>query len=840
MEVPGIVPATINCHACDQAIDLTGHVGFEHIECPHCSAVLIVPVQFGNFLLVSTLGIGGMGTVYKALALSLNRFLALKILRKKLATSPEFIENFAREARAAAAVNHPNIAQVYSFGEQDGQFYLAMELLERGSLDDRLARLGKIAEADVLDIAVQIAQGLRAAAQRQLLHRDIKPGNVLFNDENMPKLVDFGLARPPTAHDKCGAAEPIWGTPYYVAPEKLFGQPEDVRSDIYSLGATLFHALAGRPPFEAKTAEGVVAKHATTPAHSLKTYVPTVHEDTLRVISRMLAKNPAERQASYDELIHDLHQAQQALKRADHGTVVTTTGERIPILSIISTLALLVLTFAVVTIVWFNREKWFGIVSEKLPTPSIVVTTVAPPIVKVVTAVVPPVVNVATAAPSSEIDFAADEKWTKLWATGNRRLNNNNFTEALTNYEDALLELRSHPAHQRWLYFFEAVTLVAADRAGEVRPLLLEKAHNPPPPVEMPKTPVMHNFGGALVGVLLDEIPPADAAAATNTLPKWAAALTTLTLGLKHLEAGEFAPAAAQFQQYATAKPQSFQRWAYQLQPLAENLAQQCEAAAGTFAKITTLEKAGQLTDALALASNPVARVRFAVFKTQLQERTDRLQKAIEDRKTQAETEQHQREEQERQRAAAEVQKSQELDTLLAPFWKNYDFKNALAKCDEYKTQLQTAAAKQAVARRSLLIGLLMEFKTQLSKDFPRRPFDSAELLTRNYAKVSGRLSGATDTQLVFSNPYGELVTSWNDLPPTTWIKLGEFYANNFAAVEKPELRARRYLQLAAFCKQYAPDHAEAFSRQAVQLLPTLQTDVDQLFPAPEPAAAAR
>ncbi|MCS7048753.1 MAG: serine/threonine protein kinase, partial [Verrucomicrobiae bacterium] len=317
-------------------------------------------MQFGNFLLLNPLGVGGLGTVYKAVDLALGRSLALKILRKKFATQPEFIESFFREARAAAAVTHPNIAQVYSFGEHDGQYYLAMELLERGSLDDRISTLGKLPEKDVLEIGRQIAAGLRAAHLRGLLHRDIKPGNILFGEDNIPKLVDFGLARAQhEAHLDAGG--PIWGTPYYIAPEKLRGQPEDHRSDMYSLGATLYHALAGRPPFDAETASKVVTKHATQPAQSLRTYVPTVQNATVHLIGRMLSKNPAERHATYDELLHDFEEAIAAVKYAEQNRVVAApTGEQISLRSVIATAVLVVIGMAVLVWVFIHRERFFG------------------------------------------------------------------------------------------------------------------------------------------------------------------------------------------------------------------------------------------------------------------------------------------------------------------------------------------------------------------------------------------------------------------------------------------------------------------------------------------------
>jgi eukaryotic-like serine/threonine-protein kinase len=323
MDAPGKVPETINCHQCNAPIDLAGLQAFTHVECGRCGALSVVPLKFGNFLLLNPLGIGGMGTVYKAIDLSLKRFLAVKILRKQLAADPRFVDSFAQEARAAAAVNHPTVAQVYSFGAHDGQYYLAMELLERGSLDDRMTRLGKLPESEVLEIGRQIAGGLRAAHLRGLLHRDIKPGNILFNNEGSPKLVDFGLARgqPEAAAEADHPSGMVWGTPYYIAPEKLRGQSEDFRSDMYSLGASLFHALAGRPPFESESTN-VTSSKQTNPSEVLQTSAQDVQEFTAQVIGRMLAKNLADRYDSYDALIYDLAEAERRLRRGSAAPTV--------------------------------------------------------------------------------------------------------------------------------------------------------------------------------------------------------------------------------------------------------------------------------------------------------------------------------------------------------------------------------------------------------------------------------------------------------------------------------------------------------------------------------------
>lgn len=340
MDAPGNVPDSINCHSCGAIVDLTGQTGFTHVECNRCGALSVVPLRFGDFLLLNTIGIGSTGAVYKAIDLPLNRYLALKILRKKLSEAPEFVASFSHEARSAASVNHPNAAQVYSFGELDNQYYLAMELCDRGSVDDRITKLGKLPEPEVLSIGRQIASALRAAWQRGLLHRDVKPGNILFNEDGVPKIVDFGLASDHGKNAEGGqeeASEQIWGTPYYIAPEKLRGKSEDVRSDIYSLGATLFHALAGRPPFDTATAVEVTGRHTPQPRSSLAAHVPTVHEPTVRVIARMLAMDPAERYSTYDEVIQDLTAAQESLKMTPTiNSIVASKGGRLSIWSFLS------------------------------------------------------------------------------------------------------------------------------------------------------------------------------------------------------------------------------------------------------------------------------------------------------------------------------------------------------------------------------------------------------------------------------------------------------------------------------------------------------------------------
>jgi serine/threonine protein kinase len=270
-----------------------------------------VRTRFDHYELLEFIASGGMGTVYKARDLNLNRILALKLLRKEFSSDAEYIEKLETEAKITASVTHPNVVEVFSFGSDQGVYYIAMELVDKGSLDDLMTLQQRIAEAQVLQIGSQVAQGLRAAYQAGLIHRDVKPGNILFADAHTAKIVDFGLAMPLEQAQE--GEEDIWGTPYYVAPEKLNHEPEDFRSDIYSLGGTLFHALAGRPPFEAENASLVALKHLKSQVVSLQAFAPDISSPTAYVINRTLAKNPDDRYQSYDELIEHLEYARAQL-----------------------------------------------------------------------------------------------------------------------------------------------------------------------------------------------------------------------------------------------------------------------------------------------------------------------------------------------------------------------------------------------------------------------------------------------------------------------------------------------------------------------------------------------
>lgn len=267
--------------------------------CKKCGMSIMMPMQLRQFELRSKIASGGHGKVYRAFDNVLQRLVAIKLMRRELENDPEALESFYREARACASLNHTNIIHIYSFDELDGQRYLVMELADRGSLDTRIEKQHRLSELEVLDIGIKVASALDMALKHNLLHRDIKPGNILFNADNEPKLVDFGLARSPDAEPESLAVTE--GTPYYVAPEKIKRERETALSDMYSLGCTLYHALTGHVPFEAPTVEELVAAHVHTPVTPPNLVVPEISGPTNDALMKVLAKNPADRFLSYDE-----------------------------------------------------------------------------------------------------------------------------------------------------------------------------------------------------------------------------------------------------------------------------------------------------------------------------------------------------------------------------------------------------------------------------------------------------------------------------------------------------------------------------------------------------------
>ncbi|MDX1962038.1 MAG: protein kinase [Pirellulales bacterium] len=266
--------------------------------------------RLGDYHILRRLGRGAMAEVYLAEQSSLGRQIALKILKRDLAADQSYVKRFQNEARAAAALVHANIVQIYEVGCQEGLHYIAQEYVPGLNLREYLLRRGVPELPVALAIFRQTCASLTKAADQGIVHRDIKPENILLSPQGDVKVADFGLARIVTG-DQAAALNltqigVTMGTPLYMSPEQVEGRALDPRSDIYSLGVTMFHLLTGNPPFRGENALSVAVQHLKTPPERLETIRPDLPVGLCRIIHKMLAKNPDERYQSPRGVLLDL------------------------------------------------------------------------------------------------------------------------------------------------------------------------------------------------------------------------------------------------------------------------------------------------------------------------------------------------------------------------------------------------------------------------------------------------------------------------------------------------------------------------------------------------------
>jgi len=260
--------------------------------------------------ILSKLGQGGMGAVFKARQLSLDREVALKVLSPSLAKDRTYVARFLREARAVAKLNHKHIIQGIDVGESGGHYYFAMEFVDGPTLQEVIRSKGPVPEERALKIVGEVAQALSHAHKHKLIHRDVKPDNIMINSKGDAKLCDLGLAKFQASGTSAASREGeglVFGTPHYISPEQAKGESTvDIRSDIYSLGATLFHALTGQTPFPGGRSAAVMAKHVTEPVRDPRDVNPGISEGAARLVLKMMAKRPEDRHPDPSSLLEDI------------------------------------------------------------------------------------------------------------------------------------------------------------------------------------------------------------------------------------------------------------------------------------------------------------------------------------------------------------------------------------------------------------------------------------------------------------------------------------------------------------------------------------------------------
>jgi serine/threonine-protein kinase len=289
-----------------------------------------LPERIGPYRVLDLLGTGGMGRVHRALDEALDREVALKTLLPALAADSEFVARFTREARAAASLNHPNITQIYATGQEGPTPWFSMELIRGCSLEAMARDLGAIEPYEAASYIRQAAAGLRHAAQKGLIHRDIKPSNLMLTTDGVVKITDFGLAKAAQADTRLTATGEVLGSPGYISPEQAQGQPIDLRSDIYSLGATFYHLITGRLPFQAPTAVAMIMKHMNEPLKSPRAVNAAIPFPIASIVQKMMAKRPGERFQDYDALVRDLDRALSETQAMPAGDPAGAAARRRP------------------------------------------------------------------------------------------------------------------------------------------------------------------------------------------------------------------------------------------------------------------------------------------------------------------------------------------------------------------------------------------------------------------------------------------------------------------------------------------------------------------------------
>jgi hypothetical protein len=718
------------CSTCGALLDVSGEEPFALMHCPTCGAAIRVRRRFDHFVIQEELGAGGMGTVYRALDTNLNRLVALKLLQREHSGNPEFIAQFKKEAAITASINHPHVVKVYSTGRDHGLVYIAMELVDKGSLESLMNAQGRVAELQLLTIGIQIAQGLNAALEKGLIHRDIKPGNILFANPATAKMVDFGLAV--LAEHAGTIAGEVWATPFYVAPEVVEGQREDFRSDLYSLGATLFHALAGKPPHDVETNSMSALAAAKKAPVSLQEAWPEVSSATAFALNKVLSHDPANRQKSYTEFIEHLEFARNELAEAiRHPQQHAPSAE--------------VRSYAWLTWVTAATVVAAGVLAFEFGGPLLHPRT--------------PVEAVEEEVPQTKEGISAKyEEARRLLAAGEAV----KAAEILTR-----LDAQAEPPQplRNWITLHAGLAELASGHAEQAQPhfaALEKRGIYSPDPAEQE----LANFF-VQTAQLAGGAKPVTAESVKNIDHGNHEVIALLLFALKDWSLAEYDEAWPLFRQFALATPQDRSGWVSEYKPLVSpymNEINAFRAAAAAAQGATTIDTRKR---ALQLARDTKAQCKLASrFPSQL----ETLARDLEQKITAEE------EETARRMAAIEAADAKalaEAKNQLVPLWAQFRPGEALAI-----VQALAVTGEKGQSQRTILLKRmewLAKFKTTLISDLNTMGYPSP-VLKKGGGQIPGPVRRANDTQIETVTPFGSLPALWSDLAPESVIAMGKSF----------------------------------------------------------------
>ncbi|MBQ7732206.1 MAG: serine/threonine protein kinase [Lentisphaeria bacterium] len=322
----------IACPGCGQKLDVSELEPFSRVKCPACSFDLIVPKWFGNYLLESPEGAGGMATVYRALDLALDREVAIKIFDPGLAAQGVSSGIFLHEARIAATVNHPAVVPIYSCGEMNGSAYIVMQYMGGGTLESRLRKAkGRLPVMETCRWVRDVCEGLDAAREHGVIHHDVKPANIMLDLDSNAKISDFGLSQAVSGKSASAFLDPskMWLSPQYVSPEKVLTGEEGPEGDVYSLGASFYHLLTGEPPFQADNMQELVSMRTQRDPVPPDLVRPDITRALSSVILDMMSRDPAAR-PSYKQVVTRINDALRAIMRPAQSVPAEEAGKQMP------------------------------------------------------------------------------------------------------------------------------------------------------------------------------------------------------------------------------------------------------------------------------------------------------------------------------------------------------------------------------------------------------------------------------------------------------------------------------------------------------------------------------
>ncbi len=800
----------IACRKCGRHMDVSSVEPFSKVDCPDCDTRQRVPMRLGNFLLLEVLGKGGMGVVYRALDQSLGRYVAFKVLRRALGEDKHFIENFFREARAAAALNHPNVVQIYSCGEERGQPYIVMELVGGGRLDAIVSEGNPMDEVRALEVGVDVTEGLKAANDIGLIHGDIKPANILIDDHGTAKVVDFGLARFVNWKQEQEPGE-IWGTPYYIAPEKARGQKVDHRSDIYSLGATLYHALGAKPPFDGKTATDVVLARLKNPAIGLRVIRPSLQPETADVISRTLESDPFMRYPTYASLLPDLREALRVAKqesRAHHHVKVkkSTVGP----LVVVSITVVAALAFVIGALQYVNKPKKKQARPRPQPIQQVIIDEVPKeePVEVLKDRRVPPTVQPFSGKEAQAVVDAAHMLADgKLLATEER-------------LQHVYEGVAPNTMGRFWVRLFQAVpcwydgrdksaTVYLEDILQARFEVTVDDLYHPG---TLLKALARYSLGVGDEGILYIE---------AARWPVWTGDVVEFFVGINQLRRDRLGEARTHLKAYV-AKTPSGAKWPYAFQPLARRLLGQLadwealyKDVSNWIAQMDSTKAAKALDDFRTTAS--------AVFHPMIDRAVISVQQAQQREATE-------RDRQKKLVHQEDVQK--ELDLLDEVRTANYslvaqkNYRKASAALSKVLPKMKTAEGRETFKIMQESYERMTALKRFIIRSIEKKPFQEAG------NELGGRAIGANRTGIKISLRAGRgvMVKPWDQISVRLMIQMAYYYISNGASTDQE--RGDQLVSVAVLCYYNGGFKAASkYAGQAVESDPTVKPNARRLMP---------